>query len=294
LAALTPLGATAGKQAKAEVMRHRGEEGIALIAVLWMLTLLSVVAAALSLETRSSTRIARNMAGNAAARAAADAGIQRAILNLLAPDADTTFRADGTVNDWHFADSDVRISLRNEGVKVNLNQAREVALVALFSSVGVDLDKAQSLADAIADFRDADDLKHLHGAEKAEYRAAGLAWGPKNADFEAVEELQQVLGMTAAIYERVAPDLTTYSYSTGSSINPSERLTEILRKAGVEHALVFARIAYSIRAEAKSSNGGAFVREAVVELPKTSFPRILSWRHGAPRLASVLGRNARQ
>jgi general secretion pathway protein K len=61
-------------------------------------------------------------------------------------------------------------------------------------SVGFDPDQAESLADAIADFRDADNLKHLRGAEEPEYRAAGLAWGPKNAPFQTVEELQQVLG----------------------------------------------------------------------------------------------------
>ena len=40
-----------------------------------------------------------------------------------------------------------------------------------------------------------------------------LAWhlGPKNAPFEAVEELEQVLGMTPNLYERVAPYLTTYN-----------------------------------------------------------------------------------
>src|SRR5262249_17724655 len=82
------------EQAPGAMSRSR-EQGIALIAVLWMLVLLSIVAAALSLETRSSTRVARNMAENAAARAAADAGVQRALLDLTGDEA--KFRADGTV-----------------------------------------------------------------------------------------------------------------------------------------------------------------------------------------------------
>ena len=64
-------------------MRGRSEEGIALIAVLWTLTLLSLIAAALSFETRINDRVARNMADSAATRAAADAGIERAILDLV-------------------------------------------------------------------------------------------------------------------------------------------------------------------------------------------------------------------
>jgi general secretion pathway protein K len=266
-----------------EAMRGRSEEGIALIAVLWTLTLLSIIAAALSLETRTDARIARNMADNAAARAAADAGIQRAILNLLAPDADKTFRADGTVNDWHFADSDVRISLRNEGDKVNLNQAPEAALAALFNSVGVDPGKAQSLADAIADFRDPDNLTRASGAEEAEYRDAGLAWGPKNAPFEAVDELQQVLGMTAGIYKRVAPYLTIYSFP--AAISPTMlRRAEIIRRAGFssQYSAPYPGITYSICAEAKGSNGAAFGREAVVRLTgEERIPvQILAWRQG--------------
>jgi hypothetical protein len=229
------------------------------------------------------------MADNAAARAAADAGIQWVILDEMTPDADKKFSADGTVYKWRFADNNVRISLRNESDKVNLNQAPEAILAALIGSVGVDPGKAQSLADAIADFRDPDNFKRANGAEEADYRAAGVAWGPTNAPFQGIEEIQQVLGMTAAIYERVAPGLTIYS--TEAVINPTkagERLTQILRNAGIDHPLVLPRIAYAIGAEARSSNGGTFVREAVVQFPKTSLPRILSWRQSGP-LASVQG-----
>ena len=61
---------------------EKGDEGIALISVLWALVLLSIIGAALIIETRSSTRIALNMTESAVLRAAADAGIQRAILEL--------------------------------------------------------------------------------------------------------------------------------------------------------------------------------------------------------------------
>ena len=272
-------------------MRGKSEEGIALIAVLWTLTLLSIIAAALSLETRSNTRIAHNMAEYAAARAAADAGIQRAILDLVAspgaPKDTGKFRADGTVYAWPFAKSTVHISVQDERGKINLNEAPEALLAALFGSVGVDPGKAQSLADAVADFRDADDFLRARGAEEGDYRAAGLAWGPKNAPFEAVEELQQVLGMTAETYQRVAPYLTIYSLA--GEINPAmagERVTGILRQTDFGSAY-FSRspgMAYSIRAEARGYSGAMFVREAVVQLgPQETVPvQILVWRQGVP------------
>jgi general secretion pathway protein K len=269
-------------------MRRRSEEGIALIAVLWALILLSIIAASLSLVTRTDARIARNMADNAAARAAADAGIQRAILDLMAPDAEKKFRVDGTVYDWRFPNSYVRISVQDENGKVNLNRASEELLVALFASVGVDPGTAQSLADAIADFRDADHVRHINGAEDADYRTAGLPWGPKNAPFEDITELRQVLGMTPGIYERVVPNLTVYTL--GTAINPdlaSERLNGTLRQIRSRSVLGVSGIAYSIRAEAKGVNGGVFVREAVVQLGRT---RIVAWRQGARKNAdSYLG-----
>ncbi len=269
-------------------MRGRSEEGIALIAVLWTLTLLSIIAIAFSLETRTSSLIARNMAENAAARAAADAGIQRAILDLetspSSPIEPRKFRTDGTVYAWRFGKTTVHISVQDEVGKVNLNQAPEALLAALFESVGVDSGKAHSLADAIADYRDSDDLPRVRGAEEAEYRDAGLGWGPKNAPFQTIEELQQVLGITTQIYSQVAPALTIYSI--GAAINPTmagERLTRILREAGFKYFVGSQGVAaYLIRAEAKSSNGAMFTREAVTQLlPDGTHPSILSWKQDA-------------
>jgi general secretion pathway protein K len=251
-------------------MRRRREEGIALISVLWTLVLLAIIAAAVCLETRTSSRIARNTANNAAAREAADAGIQRAILDLTAPPgADIKkLNTDGTVYNWQFANSIVHISAQKELSKVNLNQAPETALAALFASVGVDEGKAQSLADAIADFRDADNLVRPRGAEEAEYRAAGLGWGPKNAPFDAVEELQQVLGMTEEIYERIAPHLTAFSDTDLHG-----------------YLLLAPATAYSIRAESEGPNGAAFIREAVVQLGALN--QVLAWREGATKGSQV-------
>jgi general secretion pathway protein K len=253
---------------------------------LWVLVLLSLLAAAFSLEARSSSRIARNMTENAAARAAADAGVQRVILDLetpaQAPTHAVSFQANGTPYVWRFGDCTVYISVRDEASKIDLNKAPEALLAALFASVGIDLGKAQSLADAIADFRDTDNFPHPRGAEEAEYQAAGLSWGPKNAPFQAVEELQQVFGMTAEIYRRVANDLSVYSVTATLPTAADDRLTISLGKAGfsLPPATTSPRLIFSIRAEARSAHGGVFVREAVVE----KGPWILSWRQGDPKV----------
>jgi general secretion pathway protein K len=268
------------------VSRVRREKGIALIVVLWTLALLSIVAVAFSSETRTSARIARNGLDSAVSRAAADAGIYRGMLLAALPQTDTAkVRPGGTVYSWRFSNCLVRISIEAERGKVDLEHAPEVLLAALFESVGTDHDIAQSLAAAVADFRDPDSLRRLHGAEEAEYRAAGLAWGPKNAPFEAVEELQEVLGITPTIYQRVAPYLTIYSVA--GEINPtsaSDLVIGALQKAQLDEGyfVQFPGMAYSIRAEAKDSRGAVFVREAVVQLDREKpVPiRILAWRQG--------------
>jgi general secretion pathway protein K len=268
-------------------MPRRSQKGIALIAVLWTLVLLSLIATAVSWEARTGARSARNTVENAVARAAADAGIQRAILDLVAltlPQDPQKFRTDGTVYVWRFAGSTVYISIQDEGGKIDLNQAPEALLAALFRSVGVDPGKAESLAAAIADFRDADDLVRPGGAEASEYQDAGLAWSPKNAPFQSVEELHQVLGITADIYELAAPYLTVYSRSPINPITAGERLTAVLHQAGLQYKATTPGLVFSIRAKAQSANGGVFVREAVVQrVPDFYTTYVLLWRQGSLR-----------
>jgi general secretion pathway protein K len=96
----------------------------------------------------------------------------------------------------------------------------------LLASAGVEEDKLDSLLDAIEDWRDNNDLASLNGAESDDYRAAGLAFGPKNGPFESVEELQQVLGMTPAIYQQIQSELTVHSRLPG--IDPAMASAKLL------------------------------------------------------------------
>jgi general secretion pathway protein K len=238
--------------------------GIALLAVLGALVLLSVIAAAFLTETRSQTKLARNAVENAKARALADAGVHRAVLALSVPlseselspeteelltrrpelesflrpapeddigretspheggeegegdampviEAETGLKPDGTVYAWTFGGSEVLISVQDEAGRIDLNAAPDELIKGLLIAVGVDEFEAARLTDAVADFRDEDDLRHPSGAEDDDYHAAGYEWGAKDAPFELVAELRQVMGMTAELFEAAAPALTVYS-----------------------------------------------------------------------------------
>ena len=184
------------------------ERGIALLMVLWALLLLALLATVFGGNARTEVNLARNLVENAQAEALADAGIYRAIVGLAMEPQEGGFSGDGRVYQWEASGGEVRFSIRDEGGKIDLNQAQDILLRELFIAVGVDAQRSAELADAIVDFRDEDSQKRPNGAEEREYASAGLAYGPKNRPFELVDELAYVLGMTPDVYRRVAPLLT--------------------------------------------------------------------------------------
>ncbi len=194
-----------------------GRRGIALIMVLWVLTVLALIAASFAQSARTDINLARNLVDSAKAEALAEAGVYQAIVGLSDRSGADLWRVDGTVYAWLFGGGEVRVFIEDEGGKIDLNTAREELLRSLFRSLEtddervLDLTEADALVDAILDFRDEDSLRHFNGAEDAEYRAAGLTYDSKDERFELVEELQQVLGINRDIYDKVAPALTVYS-----------------------------------------------------------------------------------
>ncbi len=340
-------------------------KGLALVTVLWVLVLLSLVAANFTYTARTEVNLTRNQIENAEAEALADAGIYRAILALLsprtaglldrgmenllqlgtenpavarrkieenlrqemragnlAPEAEAMFqegwRADGTVYAWALGGAEVRISIHDESGKIDLNAAPDELLRGLFRTAewtdpdggiaALDDGEADALVDAVRDYADDDDLTRLNGAEDRDYAAAGLPWDAKDAPFEAVEELQQVLGMTPLLYEAVAPALTVHSGQEGidSDVAPGAVLRALpgTDAEGVENYLSARAAApegagpafvtaegfgtrsrsrfFTVRAESRLDNGAIFVREAVVALGggRRQAYRLLSWKRG--------------
>jgi general secretion pathway protein K len=199
--------------------RARGQRGIALILALWLTVMLTVIASGFAFSMRSEALAARNMISLAQARAAANGAIERTVFELSRPSTPDTWKRDGVTHAWKEGDIAITASATDEAAKIDLNTANEVLLRNFFSTVGgADPDVAAQITDAIQDWRDPDDLKRPNGAEEADYRAAGLTYKPANAPFETVTELARVMGVTPAIYARVADSLTVFSGQPG--INP--------------------------------------------------------------------------
>jgi general secretion pathway protein K len=128
----------------------------------------------------------------------------------------------------------VIIALQDEGGRIDLNSGSRELLGALLTANGVEDERRAALVDAIQDWRDADDARGANGAEDPEYQAEGRAAGAKDAPFNTVAELQQVLGMSRRLYERLAPALTVHSHLPGvdAQLAPPSVLRALLTGEG--------------------------------------------------------------
>lgn len=286
----------------------RSQQGVALVLVMWVAVLLAVIASSFIVERHSEQLVIHNSISMARAEAIADAGVQRAVWELYRTDnAPEAWKRDGTVQSWSFDGVPVKVEIRDESAKIDINTASDALLLGLFVSIGMADEDAAKVVDAILDWRDADSFKRPNGAEAPEYAAAGLAYKPANAPFQAIEELQLVLGLRPDIYRRIAPMVTVYSRQNG--VNPQLASRDVLLAIpGVTVDAVDQYIALreaarsqnqplppfpeagaytasytmvaSVRSEARLDDGTVFAREAVALMRPT--PRrvvtYLAWR----------------
>ncbi len=185
--------------------------GIALVMVLWILSLLTIMAGSFALNMRREASITADTKNNAQALAVAESGIAMAEMMLLNPDQNKRWRSDGSIYEISADTTKVRVRVLSEAGKIDINKADQVLLQALLANIPEDEKMKLKLVDAILDWRDDDDLVHTNGAEKKEYKDAGLSYPPRNKPFQSLEELQLVLGMNETIFLQLEPLMTVYS-----------------------------------------------------------------------------------
>ncbi len=162
--------------------------GVALVLVLWAVTLLTVIASSFAFTSRTETLLARNQVASVRAQVLADAGIERGLYELFKPASDAArWNPDGRTYAWTFDGVSVRIIIRDESAKIDLNRAPEALIKGLLKNAGLNDEEVARVADAIADWRDADDFRRPNGAEARDYEAAGRDYKPANAPFETID-----------------------------------------------------------------------------------------------------------
>ena len=118
-------------------MKHR-QQGMALIVVLWLIVLLSVMAAGHARNVHTDTRLASRQVEIAKARGMAEAGINHVILEMLADDSSDEIPIDGSVFAVDIYDEQVTLAVRRATGLVDLNAAGADLLDAVLRACGVE------------------------------------------------------------------------------------------------------------------------------------------------------------
>lgn len=279
------------------------DRGAALVLVLWLTMLLSALIASFALAAGVESLQGKVLVKGAAAREVARAGIEYALVRVADSDPATQWLPDGRLYLWDYAGSDVAVSIVDETGKVDLNQADPQLLGALIRAVGGELATADRIAAAIVDWRDADPLTQPGGgAEDPDYDAAGLPYGAKDAPFETVAEVEQVLGMTPGLYARLEPSLTLFSGRPQA--DPNYAQAPVLAAMGLDPAEYEARRrgtpqalagqaltgsgTYSIESHVRTADGTAVTLRAVVRagggpVPGSAYTTLRWEEAAAPR-----------
>jgi general secretion pathway protein K len=295
-----------GKQISTRHCRYR-HRGIALVSVLWVLVLLSSVAAATVMEARTNATVSRNLIDASSSRNLAEGAIHLAVHNLYRDDAGR-WMGDGSVRKLSVGDATVDISVMNESGKVDLNFGSAQILQRLLAAAGADNRRSAEIAAAILDWRDPDNLHRLNGAEAQAYRSMRLGYEPANANFESIDELRLVLGMDSELFAKLRPSITVHSGQAGINLAaasplvlwaisdlsqdedaaamPQDEPADFDRAAiarGVNREFVARSVGdvYSIVAQAESYSGAITRINAIVHLEQQApgHPpfRILAW-----------------
>jgi general secretion pathway protein K len=300
-------------------MTAGSNRGIALISVLWITGLLAMMAASFASSTRTEARLAHNHEEAAKAEALADAGVHRAVFGLLDLDPETAWRAGEGVYALSLGEGDVQVRIEDEDGKIDLNSAPLPLLTGLFVALGLPAGDAQLIADRIGDFRDEDSEPEPLGAEDDAYSGAGLPQGAADRPFATESELLRVLGMTQSLYEQVRPYVTVYSgaegidptraprpvlealpgitspvvealLTAGPEIDPFSLIEDQPLLADLENYIVPTRdLVFTIRALGRTSGGGRFLRQAVIELDASGDRPFLVYAWSRGTLPDIAG-----
>ena len=176
-----------------------GQQGVVLIAVLWIVMALSIIVTGLSRSVRDEAKMLSMARQGAQASALGDAAIQL-VLQQMAVDAKPVDRVTTVQVPYQGRQMDVQVMPLN-GL-VDLNSAKTPLLARLLTVAGgLPESAAEPLAQAIVDYRE---QRTAQGALRR---------------FEASEDLMRVPGVSYDLYARLS-GLVTADIRSGGAVNP--------------------------------------------------------------------------
>lgn len=212
--------------------------GAALMAVLWLIAILSMACMATLRVISFDMELASAKVHGSRARQVAEMGIAVGSNPVVKRSDPILHYEDGGAGEGYDA------KVISEGGRFNINaiilQGDKALLKSIFMDWGLELDAAQGVADALADWIDSDDDEQLNGAEKTYYEGEGRINQPFNRPFYDVNEVALVRGMD--LVEAVRPDWREwFTIWSGGGLDLNEAPAELIAAAAeipVEQAII--------------------------------------------------------
>ena len=202
----------------------KNEKGIALLLVLWLITLFAVICAEFSSTMHTETVIVRNYRDGEQAYYTAEAGINRAIIELeraskttrqnSAEDEDQeepefvywepgggpyVFNIDDYICEVKIEDENNRLGLNAFLKKAKSNPSLLKSL--LDNKVGLEGEERDIVADSLIDWWDKDhNITGINGAENDYYESLEEPYKARNGEIPVIEELLMVRGVNEIIF----------------------------------------------------------------------------------------------
>jgi len=281
---------------------RQDHQGVILIALLWILTILSVIALSFSRETFVEVATARNSRDLVDAYYIARAGIASTIFQMYQktyltpqagpanlqqqpPDAIDLGKVTG-----QFGDGEYEVDIQDESGKINLNTVKEDQLRNLVQIIGITDPDASTIVDSILDWRDPTPLARPNGAKDEYYQSLTPAYSiwQDGGRMKAVEELLLVRGVTSEYYygrREKTPDgqiverygLSRYLtvYGTGQQINVNSAPLPVL--LSIPNMPPAAAQSIFERRQVKPFAGWDELNREIVPNPGPSILQYISW-----------------
>jgi general secretion pathway protein K len=186
--------------------------GIALLIILWVTTVLTVMAFSFTVMTRAESYGTLAFKEGTEKKLLAEAGIERGIMEIIYRSVNRNqtvtlegmgaWKPDGTAHAFDTGNGGYVVRIIDESGKISLNGLTDssgIILKNLLINQGTSSEHADTIVDSILDWKDADDLHRLSGAESDYYLSLAKPYKARNAAFETLEELILVKGITPEI-----------------------------------------------------------------------------------------------
>jgi type II secretory pathway component PulK len=181
--------------ARIEMNARQNRQGLALVAVLWIVIVMMAIVAIVGQTGRLNTKMAMSVVDGARCKWACRAGVETAIAVLNEDQRDSDCLSDlwsdnpEDFNDVQMERCIFTVRVTDEAGKLNVNTATKEQLMALPLMTS-------DVADSILDWRDTDDNPNPEGAEAGYYENQRYPYTIRNGPLHTTRELLRVKGVT--------------------------------------------------------------------------------------------------